>query len=73
LAQSLTSGAIMGAVVYLAKETAQLSSPSIELATLVLLGGAVYAVIGLLSQGEASQTVLKALTQFGGKYLARSS
>jgi putative peptidoglycan lipid II flippase len=72
-AQSLTSGAIMGAVVYLAKESAQLSSPLLELAALILVGGAVYAVIGLLSQGEASQTVLKALTQFGGKYLARSS
>jgi putative peptidoglycan lipid II flippase len=73
LGQSLTSGVIMGAVVYLAKETTQLSSPLLELTALILVGGAVYAVIGLLSQGEASQTVLKALTQFGGKYLARSS
>jgi putative peptidoglycan lipid II flippase len=69
-AQSLTSGAIMGAVVYFARETTHLSSPFLELAGLVLIGGAVYAVIGLVSQGEASQTVLKALSQFGGKFLA---
>lgn len=73
-AQSLTGGIIMGAVVYLAKGSAEkLPSPALELGALVLLGVAVYGIIGLLSQGEASQTVLRALAQVRGKYVARST
>ena len=73
-AQTIAACLVIGAVVYFTKESIYgLFGPLIAIVSLILLGGAVYAAIALLLRMEASQSVLKALTELGGKYLRGAS
>lgn len=72
--QTLAGCVVMGAVVYLVRAKVDgLLSPSLELASLVFLGVAIYGIFALLFQDEASDPVLKMLAQVRTKYLPRSS
>jgi len=69
-AQTLAGCVVMGAVVYFAQEKLNgMFSLPLELVSLVLLGGATYGAAALLFQAEVSHSILKALTELGGKYL----
>ena len=69
-AQTIAACLGMGAVVYFAKESIYgLFGPLIEIVSLILLGGVVYGAIALLFRMEASRSVLRTLTELGGKYL----
>lgn len=73
-AQTLAGCLVMGLVVYLVREKVDgLFAPSLELASLVLMGAAVYGAIALLFQMEAGHAVLKAFAELGAKYLPRNS
>jgi putative peptidoglycan lipid II flippase len=68
-AQTMAACLAMGAVVYFAQERIYgLYGPILELGSVVLLGVAVYCAAALLLRMEASQSVLKAVTELGGKY-----
>jgi putative peptidoglycan lipid II flippase len=72
-AQTLVGCLVMGVVVYFAKERIYgLFAPSLNLVFLAVVGVVVYGGTTLF-QVEARQSVLKALTELGGKYMPRSS
>jgi putative peptidoglycan lipid II flippase len=71
--QTVLGAAVMGIVVYIVKEQVDgWFAPSLCVIFLVALGAAVYGTIALF-QVEARQSMFKALTELGGKYMPRSS
>ena len=72
-AQTLAGCVVMGTVVYFAQERLNgMFSLPLELVSLVLLGAAIYGATALLFQAEVSHSVLKTVTELGGKYSQRS-
>jgi putative peptidoglycan lipid II flippase len=67
---TLLACALMGAVVYFAKEkiTGLVNLP-VELGVLVLFGVAVYGTVAFFSKGEEAQSLLKVFTALRTKYL----
>jgi putative peptidoglycan lipid II flippase len=73
-AQTLAGCMVMGGVVYVMRaKLYELFHPLLGLASLVLLGVAVYGVIAFFFQAPAIQAARKIVTELGAKYLPRSS
>ena len=74
LAQTAAGCLVMAAVVYLVRtEVNGLLNAPLELVSMALLGVLVYGFFALIFRMEASQFVLRTLTQLGAKYIPRSS